>query len=71
MSDIADIEIDADAHLWYCDTITNILVYRRESKNLAFLRLRQSQNNNVKFMCIRGNPVSMNSEQRGVIPSWD
>jgi hypothetical protein len=35
------------------------------------MRLPQSQNNNVKNMCIVVNPVCMHSEQGGVNPSWD
>jgi hypothetical protein len=33
------------------------------------MHLPQSQNNNVKNMCIVVNPVCMNSKQGGVIPA--
>ncbi len=40
-------------------------------KKIGFMRLPQSQNDNVNSMCIVENPVCMNREQGGVNLSWD
>jgi hypothetical protein len=40
-----------------------------ENRKLGLMRLTQLQNNNIKNMCLVGNPVRINNEQRGVSPS--
>ncbi len=37
-----------------------------ENNKFVFMRLPQSQNNNVNSMCIVGNPVYMISKQEGI-----